>query len=166
MDYYEWRMLDSINQSIQQVAVNSAMPEFAKEANFLAGGIYSQKRLRTEKQRMTRTLPILATIGLLVWSNWLDTNLDVIVHYNNLRVHLDTFMGSISKIGIPIILLLWVVNSAANKSKLWADSMNEAWEIVNEKQRKEAVIRQAMYEGAAARLGLSHEPIANFTAYD
>jgi len=112
-----------------QIAINSAMPEPVKEMNWIANTLYAEQYRKEIKARWLRATGFIAAMVMLGFT--------------------------IGLLSVPIMLILFVIwcriDIRVNRQNA-SRSSERAWEIVNEKLQKEAVIREAMYRAAVWRL--------------
>jgi hypothetical protein len=126
MDEFEALLGIDIALKAGTIARNTAMPEYIKEVNWIAGNLYEEQ---SRKERGTRWLRALIFITVLV-----------IMGANHFWIAM-------------IIAFLWWcwIDIRINRQNRM-NSSNQAWDIVNEKLNKKATIDEAMYQAAAQRL--------------
>jgi hypothetical protein len=123
--------LAGIFNSTSQIAQMSAMPEFVKEADWLAKGFYSQIRRKSGVARFYLNTGMILAIGLLVTS------------------------GNDHNIGLAVVLLfIWAFIASYFQKSAMKKASRYAWNIIQQKKLKEDHIRETMYQASAKRLSL------------
>jgi hypothetical protein len=122
-----------IYQNTAATAQAAMMPEHVKEAAWLSNGFYTAIRRKSLISRRAFNTVIFA--GLFLSIN----------DYNTTYVEATKSRDIIFTIGL---FVLWLIVSAIAKRRARAKANARAWAIVNEKEMKESVIRDALYARA------------------
>jgi hypothetical protein len=130
-EFFEILFLSRTASNAAAIAQNTAlasMPEYVKEASFIAQGLYQQLRRDSAAIRFLRDLGMFIT-SIVIFAVW-------------------------GIIPLVIALFLWLVVGSIGKAWAQQQAMAEAWAVGREKQMKEAAIREVMYDAAVSRLKL------------
>jgi hypothetical protein len=126
-------LLGGVAHNTAVTAANAAMPEYVKEANYLAQGFFQQLRRKYRFPRFVWNVGMIFTSGIL-------------------------FVGCLNGENLGFILAAQLIGWYVINSYMSASAMNKAleraWSIINEKQNREEMIQNAMYSAAVNRLQL------------
>lgn len=136
-EFFEILFLSRI-ASNTAISAQTAMPEFVKEANWIAEGLYPQIRRDSGGRRFViNSVMFTATFFLSLRAMHQEVDADVI--------HVWVWLG---------VLLFWLFMAGASKARAQNQAMQAAWASINEKKMKEDIIRDTMYQAAQVRLRL------------
>jgi hypothetical protein len=129
-------LLSNISGNTSATAQVAALPEYAKEANFLTQGFFNEIRKKSRASRFYLNFGMTTVIGFLIWN------------HNGFR---DSWWPVI------VLLLSWAIITTYFKNSAMSKANKRAWDIISQKRMKEEIIRETMFEAASKRRQLAHQ---------
>jgi hypothetical protein len=129
-------LLGMISGNTSATAQAAAMPEYVKEANYLALSFYKEIRNKSKAARF-----------------YLNTGMTLINGF--LIVTHDGFRDS----WYPVValLLVWAIIAKFFQNSAWSKASAKAWRIIQDRRSKEDLIRETMFAASVNRRQLAHQ---------